>query len=171
VDCVGHQVVHLSILGMRLPTVVASLLRCILSGKGIGSWLLLSCFLGNDSPSGLVPHSGNMCGLLLALQLPGSSGWLLGQEGKVPGCSGTGTNFFLVGCSDGTAGATKETASDTAAGGADAGDLASTAKVGCLNSRDDSYSRPEIHQSCVSCHPSPGASFQSLWLCRSNAGK
>jgi hypothetical protein len=30
---------------MRLPTVVASLLHCILSDWGIGSWLLLSCFL------------------------------------------------------------------------------------------------------------------------------
>jgi hypothetical protein len=39
------QVDHLSILGMRLRTVVASLLSCILSCWGIGSWLLLSCFL------------------------------------------------------------------------------------------------------------------------------
>jgi hypothetical protein len=38
-------VIHLSILGTRLPTVVASLLHCILSDWGIGSWLLLSCFL------------------------------------------------------------------------------------------------------------------------------
>jgi hypothetical protein len=30
---------------MRLPTVVASLLHCILPNWGIGSWLLLSCFL------------------------------------------------------------------------------------------------------------------------------
>jgi hypothetical protein len=30
---------------MRLPTVVASLLQCILSDWGIGSWLLLSCFI------------------------------------------------------------------------------------------------------------------------------
>jgi hypothetical protein len=30
-------VVHLSILGTRVPTVVASLLRCILSYRGIGS--------------------------------------------------------------------------------------------------------------------------------------
>jgi hypothetical protein len=29
--------------------------------------------LGNDSPSGLVPHSGNMHGLLLALELLGCS--------------------------------------------------------------------------------------------------
>jgi hypothetical protein len=38
-------VVHLSILGTRLPTVVASLLHCILSDWGIGSWLLLSYFV------------------------------------------------------------------------------------------------------------------------------
>jgi hypothetical protein len=38
-------VVHLSILGTGLPTVVASLLHCILLDWGIGSWLLLSCFL------------------------------------------------------------------------------------------------------------------------------
>jgi hypothetical protein len=43
--------------------------------------------LGNDSPNALVPHNGNMCGLLLALELLGGSGWLLGQEGEVLGCS------------------------------------------------------------------------------------
>jgi hypothetical protein len=43
--------------------------------------------LGNDSPNGLVPHSGNMHDLLLALALLGCFGWLLGQEGEVPGCS------------------------------------------------------------------------------------
>jgi hypothetical protein len=43
--------------------------------------------LGNDSPNGVVPHSGNMHGLLLALELLGCSGWLLGQEGEVSGCS------------------------------------------------------------------------------------
>ena len=32
-------------MGTRLPTVVASLLHCILSDWGIGSRLLLSCFL------------------------------------------------------------------------------------------------------------------------------
>jgi hypothetical protein len=43
--------------------------------------------LGNDSPSGLVPHSGNIHGLLLALELLGYYDWLLGQEGEVSGCS------------------------------------------------------------------------------------
>jgi hypothetical protein len=38
-------VVHLSVLGTRLPTVVASWLHCILPDCGIGSWLLLSYFL------------------------------------------------------------------------------------------------------------------------------
>jgi hypothetical protein len=36
--------------------------------------------LGNDSPNGLVPHSGNMHDFLLALTLLGCSSWLLGQE-------------------------------------------------------------------------------------------
>jgi hypothetical protein len=70
--------------------------------------------LGNDSPSGLVPHNGNICGLLLALELLGCSGWLLGQEGKVPRCSG----------STAAAAAAEGTASGTAAGAdAGAGDL------------------------------------------------
>jgi hypothetical protein len=66
-----------------------------------------------------------MCGLLLELELLDCSGWLLGQEGKVLGCSDAGTNFLPTGCSDGTA-AAEETASNTAAGAdadAGAGDL------------------------------------------------
>jgi hypothetical protein len=84
--------------------------------------------LGNDSPNGLVPHSGNMHDLLLALELLGCSDWLLGQEDKVPGCSDAGTDFLPTGCSDGTAAAAEETASGTGGGGSDAnvgdGDLA-----------------------------------------------
>jgi hypothetical protein len=72
--------------------------------------------LGNDSPSDLVPHSGNMHDFLLALTLLGCSSWLLGQEDRLTGCSDTGIDFLLVGCSDGTA-AAEETASGTAAGG------------------------------------------------------
>jgi hypothetical protein len=49
--------------------------------------------LGNDSPNGLVPHSGNT--------LLGCSGWLLGQEGGVPGCSNADIDFLPAGCSDG----------------------------------------------------------------------
>jgi hypothetical protein len=64
-----------------------------------------------------------------ALQLSSSSGWLLGQEGEVSGCSIVGTDFLPVGCSGGTAAVDEGTASDTsAATGADAsvleGDLA-----------------------------------------------
>jgi hypothetical protein len=33
---------------------------------------------------------------LLALELRGYSGWLLGQEGEVPGCSDAGTDFTLL---------------------------------------------------------------------------
>jgi hypothetical protein len=84
--------------------------------------------LGNDSPSGLVLHNGNMCDILLALELLGCSGWLLGQEGKVSDCSDAGTDFLLASCSDGTVAATEGTVSDTAAGadvdvGARVGDL------------------------------------------------
>jgi hypothetical protein len=85
--------------------------------------------LGNDSPNGLIPHNGNMCDLLLLLELLGSSGWLLGHEGEVPDFSSAGTNFHLAGCSNGTA--AEETTSDTSVGadvdveaGASAGDLA-----------------------------------------------
>jgi hypothetical protein len=83
--------------------------------------------LGNDLPNGLVPHSGNMHDLILALALLGCSGWLLGQEGGVPACSDADIDFLPAGCSGGTAVA-KETASGTAVVGSDAdagaGDLA-----------------------------------------------
>jgi hypothetical protein len=119
--------------------------------------------LGNDSPNGLVHHSGNMHDLLLALVLFGCSGWLLGQEDGLPSCSDAGIDFLLVGYSDGTAAAAEKTASSTAAAGSDAdagtGDLA--AEVGCLSSEDGCYSQPEVHQSCVSYPPSPDASFLS----------
>jgi hypothetical protein len=65
---------------------------------------------------------------LLALTLLGCSGWLLGQEDGLPGCSDVGIDFLIAGCSDGTAAAAEETASGTAAAGSDAdagaGDLA-----------------------------------------------
>jgi hypothetical protein len=73
--------------------------------------------VGNDSPNGLVPHSGNMHDFLLALALLGCSGWLLGQEGGVPGCSDTDIDFLPAGCSDDTAAAgsgTDASASDLA---------------------------------------------------------
>jgi hypothetical protein len=64
--------------------------------------------------------------LLLALGLLGCSGWLLGQEGELPGCSNAGTDFLPADCFDGTAAAaTEETASGIGAGvNTDAGDLA-----------------------------------------------
>jgi hypothetical protein len=64
-----------------------------------------------------------------ALALLGCSGWLLGQEDGLPGCSDAGIDFLPVGYSDGTA-AAKETASGTTTAGSDAdagagaGDLA-----------------------------------------------
>jgi hypothetical protein len=66
--------------------------------------------------------------LLLVLGLLGHSGWLLGQEGELHGCSDAGTYFLPDECSDGTdAAAAEETASGTGADAdadADAGDLA-----------------------------------------------
>jgi hypothetical protein len=57
---------------------------------------------------------------LLALALRGCSGWLLGQEGEVHGCSDVDINFLPAGCSDGTTAVAKETASGTAVAGSDA---------------------------------------------------
>jgi hypothetical protein len=59
--------------------------------------------------------------LLLALELLGYSGWLLGQEGELPGYSDPGNDILPVERSDGTAAAAaEETASSTGAD-ADAG--------------------------------------------------
>ena len=65
--------------------------------------------------------------LLLELGLLGHSGWLLGQEDELPGCSDAGTDFLPAKCSNGTAAAVEETASGTgvdADADAGAGDLA-----------------------------------------------
>jgi hypothetical protein len=70
----------------------------------------------NSSPSGFVLHSRNMHDLLLVLGLLGHSGWLLGQEDELPGCSDAGTDFLPAECSDGTAAAAEKTASGTGAG-------------------------------------------------------
>jgi hypothetical protein len=112
--------------------------------------------LGNDSPNGLVPHSGNMHDFLLVLTLLDCSGWLLGQEDGLSGCSDVGIDFLLAGCSNGTVAADSD-----ADAGAGAGDLARIAEVGCLSSEDGCYSQPKVHQSCVSYPPSPDASFLS----------
>jgi hypothetical protein len=65
---------------------------------------------------------------LLALALLGCTGWLLGQEDGVPGCSDANIDFLPASCSHGAAAAAEETASGTAATGSDvdagAGDLA-----------------------------------------------
>jgi hypothetical protein len=71
---------------------------------------------GNVSPSGLVPHSGNIHDLLLVMGLSSCADWWLGKEGEVPGCSTTDTGFLPIGCAGGTAAAAaKETAYGTAA--------------------------------------------------------
>jgi hypothetical protein len=68
-----------------------------------------------------------MYDFLLALELLGCSGWLLGQEGEVPSCYDVDTDFLPASCSDSTT-AAEEIASCTAAGDSDAhvgiGDLA-----------------------------------------------
>jgi hypothetical protein len=71
--------------------------------------------LDNDSPNDLVLHSGNMHDF--PLELLDYSGWLLGHEDGLLGCSDVGIDFLLVGCSDGTA--VEETTSGTAAPGSD----------------------------------------------------
>jgi hypothetical protein len=80
--------------------------------------------LDSSSPSGFVLHCRSMHDLLLALELLGYSGWLLGQEDELPGCSDAGTDFLPFECSNGTT-AAEETASSTGVdANADAGDLA-----------------------------------------------
>jgi hypothetical protein len=77
--------------------------------------------LGNDSPNGIVHHSGNMHDFLLELALLDCSGWLLGQEDGLSGCSYANIDFLLADCSDGTASSTVAADSNVDAG---AGDLA-----------------------------------------------
>jgi hypothetical protein len=94
----------------------------------LGYWLLATAellSLDSSSPSGFVLHNRSMCGLLLVLGLLGCSGWLLGQEGELPGCSDADTDFVPAGCFDDTTAVAEETASGTAAVGSDAdvGDL------------------------------------------------
>jgi hypothetical protein len=60
-------------------------------------WLLVTAellSLDSSSPSDFGLHSRSMHDLLLALEPLGYSGWLLGQEGKLPGYSDTGTDFL-----------------------------------------------------------------------------
>ena len=59
-------------------------------------------------PSGLILHSGNILGFLIALGLSNCSDWVLGQEGEVPDCSVSSIGFLSIGCSGGTAAAVVE---------------------------------------------------------------
>jgi hypothetical protein len=85
--------------GNGLLMVVVVLLVLLECWKLVAAELLSS---GNAMPSGLVPHSGNILGLLLALGWLGCFDWLLGQECEVPGCSASDIDFLLVGCAGGT---------------------------------------------------------------------
>jgi hypothetical protein len=53
---------------------------------------------------------------LLELALLGWSGWLLGQEDGLPGCSDAGIDFLLAGCFDGTAAAGSDADAGACAG-------------------------------------------------------
>jgi hypothetical protein len=82
----------------------------------LGCWKLAANELlssGNESLSDLVPHSGNIHGLLLALGLSDCSGWLLRQEGEVSGYSVADIGFLPVGCASSTVVVAKGTASGT----------------------------------------------------------
>jgi hypothetical protein len=93
----------------------------------LGCWKLAAAELlssGNESLSGLVPHSGNIHDLLLALGLSSCSSWWLGQEGEVPSCSTADIGFLPVGCPSGTTAVAEGTASRiTVDADADAGAL------------------------------------------------
>jgi hypothetical protein len=62
--------------------------------------------------------------LVLALGLSGSSDWLLGQEGDVPDCSASSTDFLPVDYAGGTAATATERTNSGIAAGADAGSSA-----------------------------------------------
>ena len=59
--------------------------------------------------------NGNMLYFCLELGLLDCSGWLLGQGGKVPADSASGTDFLLTGCSSDSAADTEGTVSELAA--------------------------------------------------------
>jgi hypothetical protein len=82
-------------------------------------------------------------------------------------CSASGTNFLLIGCSNGTA-----IAADTAYESATSSDAGSAAHipvgghacivgVNCLRNGGDYCFRTGIHSSCAFGLPSPYALFQS----------
>jgi hypothetical protein len=80
--------------------------------------------LDSSSPSGFVLHNRSMHDLLLALELLGYSGWLLGQEGELPGYSNARTDFLPTSCFDGTTAAAAEENASGIGADADADDLA-----------------------------------------------
>jgi hypothetical protein len=59
-------------------------------------------------------HNGNMLCILLALGLLDCSGWLLGQEDKVPADYASGTDFLLADYSSDTVADAEGTPSETA---------------------------------------------------------
>ena len=112
----------------------------------LGHWGLTAAGLPSSdiaSPSGLALHSGNMPCFQLELVLPDCSAGLLGQEGEVPGCSASDTDYLPAGCADDTAAAAAGTVSETAAD-ADAdsdsdipvGDQVCLAEMNCLRNVD-----------------------------------
>ena len=78
------------------------------------------------------------------LGLLGCSDLLLGQEGEVPGCSASDTDYLPAGCADDTAaaaavGTASETAADADAdsdSGIPVGDQACLAEMNCLRNVD-----------------------------------
>jgi hypothetical protein len=126
----------------------------------------VSSFSGNALPSGLALHSKSILCLLM-LGLASYSNELLGQEGRVSGCSVAGTECFPRGWSDGTT-VDMGTASKTAVGvGAGSiadipmGDHACIAGMGCSRNGDDCCSQSMVRLSCAFYLPSPYAFFWS----------
>jgi hypothetical protein len=98
--------------------------------------------------------------------LLGCSDLLLGQEGEVPGCSASDTDYLPAGCSDDTA--AEGTAFETAAGtdvDSDAdipvGDQVCLAEMNCLRSGGGWCFRTVVYSFCASDLPYPYASSRS----------
>jgi hypothetical protein len=146
----------------------------------LGCWKLVAAellSLGNAMPSGLVPHSGNILDLLLAL---GYLFVLISCWGRKVRCLTILplilVSFVLVVLAVLLLLLLRELPMELL--------LMRTLilvlvlvslrvtlheRVNCLRNGDDCCSRPAVHQSCASSLPSPGASSQSLSLCQSGA--
>jgi hypothetical protein len=88
----------------------------------LGFWRLAADELlssGNESPNGLVPHSGNIHDLLLALGLSDCSDWWPWQESEVPSYSTTDTDFLPIGCAGSTTVSGTTVDADVDVGGVD----------------------------------------------------